>query len=158
MNEIQSNSRIEQIRAFTLIEILVVVALIALLSGIGLWWLADSRAYGRDSARVSDMQMVSLALEQYYGACRQYPEALDLASTNGCATAVTLADFLPAIPTDPSGVGYDYATSGSGNDHDAFVLRATLERHHPALDTDLDGTLHKGVSLDCTDPFFCIGS
>ena len=158
MNEIQSNSHTEPTRAFTLIEILIVVALIGIISTIGLWWLADSRSYGRDSARVADVQMLTLALEQYYGTCRQYPEALTLASANGCPTGITLADYLPTLPLDPAGASYDYATSGSGSGHDAYVVRATLERHHPGLATDIDGTTHKGVSLDCDDPFFCIGS
>ncbi|HET9699140.1 MAG TPA: prepilin-type N-terminal cleavage/methylation domain-containing protein, partial [Terriglobales bacterium] len=50
---------------FTLIELLVVVAIISLLSSIGLIAFQDARQKSRDAKRLSDMTQMANALEIY---------------------------------------------------------------------------------------------
>jgi prepilin-type N-terminal cleavage/methylation domain-containing protein len=149
-------------KAFTLIEILIVIAIIGILISVSVVGLSSFRENSRDSARIANVAQISLALDLYYGACKQYPATLAAAAANGCASGTTLGTFADnGIPTDPFGASYSYATSGAGNNHDEFVLRATLERENRELASDLDGVSNKGVSLDCTDTpayYYCTGS
>ena len=60
-------------RGFTLVEILVVVAIIGLLSTIAVVALGDARKRGRDSKRVSDIRGIMTALELYNNDNNGYP-------------------------------------------------------------------------------------
>lgn len=69
--------------AFTLIELLVVIAIIALLVGILMPALSAARAAGRQSACLSDMHQMGLALTVYAG---DYRERLPYANWGPVAT------------------------------------------------------------------------
>ncbi len=82
---------------FTLIEILVVVAIISVLSAVVVVGLGPARRQGRDARRIMDLKQVQVALELYYNAYGQYPASGILAhSPTGtyyapdgtCATAI----------------------------------------------------------------------
>ena len=60
-------------RGFTLIEILVVVAIIAILSSVILIGLGPTRKLGRDARRISDLRQVQNGLEIYFNKCGYYP-------------------------------------------------------------------------------------
>ena len=53
-------------RGFTLIEILIVVAIIAILASVVLIGLGPTQRSGRDARRISDLSEISNALELYY--------------------------------------------------------------------------------------------
>ena len=55
----------QYISAFTLIEILVVIAIIGVLSSIVLMSISQARAHSRDKARISDLAQIQLALKLY---------------------------------------------------------------------------------------------
>ena len=146
---------------FTLIELALVIGLISLLAVFGFGSYEESRAKGRDAARVADMGPLTIALERYYETCREYPATLVATASNGCPSGTTLGSFIPSIPTDPAGAAYGYATSGAGSGYDAYLLRATLEASHAVLADDIDGSAHDGVNLACDDtptPYYCLGS
>ena len=63
-------------RGFTLIELLVVVAILGLLATIVAVSLTSARARARDARRVSDVRQLELALELYYAAHEEYPDAV----------------------------------------------------------------------------------
>jgi prepilin-type N-terminal cleavage/methylation domain-containing protein len=105
------------IKAFTLVELLVVVAIISLLTGIIITNLTSSKTKSRDSKRVSDMAQIQLALSLYFDRCNEYPDAtldtpsggyyLDVNKFNGCpqvggVPVVTLKSYIDKIPTTPS--------------------------------------------------------
>jgi prepilin-type N-terminal cleavage/methylation domain-containing protein len=123
---------------FTLIEMLVVIAIIAILTGIIITGLVGSRAKARDAKRASDLSQIALAIEQYFDRCDQYPAnitASDLTTINtGCPTSpsqVSLANFISKIPTDPSSVAsYGYVTNSTYTD---FVLYTTFEASNSVL-------------------------
>lgn len=67
---------------FTLIEMLVVVAIIGLLSSVILVGLGDVRKEARDTRRVSDIRQVQNQLEIYYSVHQGYPaDIYELAAT-----------------------------------------------------------------------------
>lgn len=123
-------------RAFTIMELLVTVAIIALLSGIIMANLSGSRGKARDAQRVSDLGQLQLAMSLYFDRCNSYPSSLATTVNNGCPTGVTLGTFIATIPTPPSGAGqsaYDYATLSSGSVVTNYVLHAVLEQYNAAV-------------------------
>jgi prepilin-type N-terminal cleavage/methylation domain-containing protein len=146
---------------YTLIELVLVIAIVSVLATLGFGSYSDYRAKGRDAVRVGDLGKIELAIDMYYETCREYPAALAVTANNGCPSGTTLGSYIPSLPTDPLGASYTYSTSGAGNGHDAYVTRVELELQHVVLIDDIDGATHDGVSLDCadtTDLYYCIGS
>ena len=127
---------------FTLIELLVVIAIIGILSSIVMTSLNGAREKARDSARLSDIRQIQVALELYHGQNgNEYPIDLDDAGLNA---------FLSSIPNDPK-TGADYNYIGIQNDEnrcEGYHLGATLENvANPALDDDDDA--NSTTETDC---------
>src|SRR5579872_5066555 len=72
-------------KGFTLIEILIVVAIIAILASIVLVGLGPTQQSGRDARRLSDLHEVQNVVELYYNDCGFYPSAA--APASGCPVA-----------------------------------------------------------------------
>src|ERR1700685_3626124 len=70
-------------KGFTLIEILIVVAIIAILASIVLVGLGPTQESGRDARRLSDLHEVQNGLELFYNKCGFYPGS---APSGACAT------------------------------------------------------------------------
>lgn len=108
-------------KAFTLIELLIVIAIIGLLSTLSILALNSARARARDARRVSDVKQSKTALEMYYNENDTYPGALSQLTT----TSPPLMRVLPVAPTPVDGScttaqnTYTYAlqsgSSGSGS-------------------------------------------
>ena len=103
-------------KGFTLIELLVVIAIIGILSSVVMASLNSAREKARDAKRIADLQQMQLALEMYYDDNSGYP-------LTAAFTAANMADYLPAIPTDPLDVAYVY-TAAAATD---YCLSATIE-------------------------------
>lgn len=102
---------------FTLIELMVVIAIIGILTAIGAVNFANSREKARDAQRLSDIQEISLALEVYRQSSsnRKYPATLDVLATN---------KYLNKVPTDPQPPkAYIYSNNCGGS----TVIVASLE-------------------------------
>lgn len=124
----------QQRKGFTLIEILIVVAIIAILASVILVGLGPTQSLGRDARRVSDLQEVQNGLELYYNKSGAYPVPTTL--TWGPATTATTFEGLlinagigvTDVPDDPtSGGNYIYAWSTGGS---SYVLAALLENQN----------------------------
>jgi prepilin-type N-terminal cleavage/methylation domain-containing protein len=61
-------------KGFTLVELIVVIAIIGILTGIVTTNFASSRSRARDAKRISDLGHIQLALELYFDRCKQYPQ------------------------------------------------------------------------------------
>lgn len=97
-------------KGFTLIEMLVVVAIIGLLSSTILVGLSGARSKARDARRISDLRQIQTGLENYYVENNQsYPQ--------------TLYTAIIGLPHDPQGGEYGYVRLGS----QVYVLGACLE-------------------------------
>ncbi len=108
-------------RAFTLVEMMVVIGLMAILLVLIVGNFSDQKKRSRDNLRISGMQNIRLALEEYKLTCGEYPKRLDPGVNNGrnngtCPNGITFEHFLPHPPKNPK-----YAESPVYND---FYYRA----------------------------------
>lgn len=98
---------------FSLLELLIVMAVLALLTMLVAGNYVTSLKKGRDAQRKADLQSIQKALELYYEDNKSYPiNSLPnpFCHPNGCATEQYMANF----PTDPQGYTYYYnSTDGS---------------------------------------------
>ena len=89
-------------KAFTVVEMLVVIAIMSIMLVYILINIKKSRLQARDKVRVSDIQKIRLALEEYKLHCGEYPNRLELTANNGCHNGEHLSDFLSVIPVAPA--------------------------------------------------------
>lgn len=90
-------------KGFTLLEVLIVIAIIGILVSIGLASYSTAQSKSRDARRRGDLKAIQNAFEQYYAdsATASYPTTCSSIS----------ATYLPAgIPTDPQGAAYTNPT------------------------------------------------
>jgi len=123
---------------FSLIELLVVITIVSLLTGMIVSSVSGSKGKARDAQRVSDLGHLQLALALYLDRCGSYPSSpLNVATANGCPSGTTLGSYISQIPVPPSGAGqasYDYAILNNGSSvYVSYVLHADLEANNPAV-------------------------
>ncbi len=162
-------------KGFTLVELLVVIAIIAILSGIIITSLTASKAKSRDAARISDLNQIQLALEQYFNMCGQYPAQEsgngyselfypNLGVDNGCpstnGTQITLGSFISVIPTDPlNGIQFGYVTNISPSSPPTdYILYTQLESPNSVQQNSFPDSVRSvndkswASSVSCYDP------
>lgn len=111
-------------RGFTLVELLVVVAIIAVLSVIGITIFSGVQKNARDARRRADVEAISKALEAQYG------NTVCGASTDKpyCKVDTTTASILFAggnLPVNPSPGGKDYVVPAAAAS--TYEIKALLE-------------------------------
>ena len=87
-----SNHRARMRRGFTLIELVIVMAMIGLLLTIALPQYFHSIERGKSQVRQQNISVIRDAIDKYYGDNGQYPETLDELVTKR---------YLRSIPVDP---------------------------------------------------------
>src|SRR5271157_5862912 len=94
---------------FTLVELMIVLAFLAVLIAIVIVFFTGQIAKGTDAQRKSDMNRIKLALEEYEKDHNCYPPK-DLVTCNVAPLNGTgLRPYLEKIPCDPAtGSSYDY--------------------------------------------------
>lgn len=86
-------------KAFSFVELIVVVAIIGVLSVAAILSYGPIQKKSRDSRRVADLQKISMALEMARQMGTTYPLSLDYLVTN---------NFIQSIPSNPKGSDYLY--------------------------------------------------
>jgi prepilin-type N-terminal cleavage/methylation domain-containing protein len=118
---------------FTLIELMVVIALIGILSLFGFEVFFNARKEARDTIRVSDMEQLKLGITLYNEAHGEYPDYTSGASIGtGGSIDTELKPFLPTLRGDPldgeSGYVYTYYSNVScSSPGEVIVLAETME-------------------------------
>lgn len=157
-------------KGFTLIEVLVVVAIVGILASLVVVGLGGTQARGRDAKRLSDLQQARNGLELYMAKCGYYPGtpqnnatcaayaaqntwALMRNAVTGSAIGVNSFPQADPLSGRPAAQGYQYISDGS-----TYMLAATLEdASNRALQDDIDGTQTiGGGTIDCADPVYCV--
>jgi prepilin-type N-terminal cleavage/methylation domain-containing protein len=101
ISNFQTNLKSQISHAFTLLEMLVVIGIIAVLVGMGSISYSTAQKKARDAKRKGDLNAIQNALEQHYSICNySYPIPTDSAFSNiYCASPTT--GIMPTVPTDP---------------------------------------------------------
>lgn len=113
-------------RGFTLLELLIVIAIIGILSVVVVVALDSSRAGSRDANRASQMQEFLKALELYYTEAGSYPDdgiadggaALEFVEGSVPGNELRISEYLSRIPEDPrylESEGYHYCVDSVGS-------------------------------------------
>ena len=105
-------------KAFTLMELLVVISMIGILTTVTLVGVSSYRARGRDAQRIASINSIAVALQNYYADNHQYPNTLSQLETK----------YLTKVPSDPKGGSYNYALNGA-----SYNLYAKLEGQANAI-------------------------
>ena len=118
---------------FTLVELLIAMAIIGILATVGLGSFRTAQMRGRDAERKSDLKQISNALELYYSDYRVYPSS-DLPWGTELKDAKETT-YIKIVPEDPGSGTYVYDVSPTGN---RYWLFAHLENTE---DKDIDANI-----------------
>ena len=128
-------------KGFTIIELLIVIAIIGLLATISIVALNGARQKGRDVKRVADIKQIQRGLEFYFNDTNSYPTAPTSSPVVlGSANAKILCDagfvasisscplnkiYMSSIPVNPipGGSNYVYTSTPSGQ----YVINFSIE-------------------------------
>lgn len=118
---------------FTLIELLIVIAIIAVLSVIGLVAYGNFMKNSRDAKRQSDLKIIQSALEDYHADQLYYPASLGSSLTStGASGTKTYLNTVPTDPKPPPNYSYVPSPAGcSGSTCSGYCLSAKLEGTPP---------------------------
>ncbi len=144
-------------QGFTVLEFLIVVAIIMILLSIILPSLQTARERSFDEKRVTDLKTISLELEQFKQACGGYPDKLDAGIP--CGDDMTgnnnLGQYIPELGqyniNDNTVPGYIMYTPFSVNATDpicvAFHLAITLQSDTTGIFANGDADFNSTPSL-----------
>jgi len=113
---------------FTLLELIVVIAIISILSTIGINSFTAAQRRSRDAKRMTDIREIQTALEQYYSICGYlYPTLIPggfYNSINCPAPPISIMPMVPVDPKPPSMTPYYCQTTCDGS---IYTVCAALE-------------------------------
>jgi prepilin-type N-terminal cleavage/methylation domain-containing protein len=142
-------------KAFTLIEMLIVITIIALLAGLILRGLGGALPKTRDSKRIGDLKNVQGSLELYYANKSSYP---NVSTWSGLETELkTVLGQNVKLPQDPSGGTNTYyycpGSASSSGAINSYTLGAQLE---------ITGSTDSLTGMTCgkscgVSNFYCVG-
>ena len=93
-------------QGFTVLELLIVIAIMCILISLILVGLNSARTHSNDQNKVSMIETISVGLEQFHDVCRFYPASLTDTTVPSYSCPVllaqgkTLANFIPDITAD----------------------------------------------------------
>src|SRR3989344_1544731 len=92
---------------FTLVELLIVITIIATLSGIGYAVFGNATRSARDAKRKADLEQIRTALEMFKADNGRYPTN-DASSTCVIDPSLGFNAYLASMPIDPKSTVYRY--------------------------------------------------
>jgi type II secretion system protein G len=127
---------------FTLIELMVVIAIIGILASIVTVSLVSARAKGRDAKRIADIRTVQLALEQFYNDNGYYPTTL---------TNTISPTYISTVPTDPStNAAYIYTSYNLASQANSLCTTFKPSTYHLGAKMESDETTNPALNQDAT--------
>ena len=127
-------------KAFTLIELMVTIAIIGILTSIATVSYSNVQLRGRDARRKSDLSTIKINLATYYASQTppQYvasttdatPGLITINGTTDALSAALSPSYIREMPVDPTNTGnyvYEYQSFITNGLQKDFNLSATLE-------------------------------
>jgi prepilin-type N-terminal cleavage/methylation domain-containing protein len=119
---------------FTLVEMVIVIALIAILSGIAIIGYIKVQSNTRDNTRSADVTVITDALERYYAQNGEYPSVRSLVNNYSGNTGTVVAAKLNiataslSFPRMPSGATNALtSTAPPANDYIVYTASSTVD-------------------------------
>lgn len=161
---------------FTLIEIMISIAIVGITFGVIITSAAAVRQTGRDGQRQADILAIKSALQNFYADQNYFPNNLTtttstdistyspLTNCSGTASCTPTKTYLNFVPVDPSNVAYKYKPKLDGtaaNIASTATCNATTNNnqcHYYILCADLEGSspqssTQNGACVDATNGF-----
>ncbi len=111
-------------KGFTLLELLIVIAIIGILAGIIFASVSSARAAGRDTKKITEMKSMINAINIFYNTNGYYPQ-----------TSTSLVPiYIPELPDNVYYIGLNGAAPQCGSYH----IGVTLEKNNVVLNNDKD--------------------
>lgn len=163
-------------QGFTLVEIIIVVAIISIIAGIVLFNVGTASQKSRDGDRQADLRTLQSAVELYKQKYGRYPAgcrgagvwsgqtSTDYVCASGNQYIVGLApEFIRALPTDkrlaetnPNNSGYVYTTNADRTVYKIMAKRTVesevVDYSHPFKSCDTDSTASTNPICNSTAP------
>ncbi len=108
-------------RGFTLIELMIVVAIIAILAGILVPNFVNARAQAQTSACESNLRAIATAMELYYADNQRYPDAGAIPDALN-TTTVTYLNNTPRDPADAGATPAKYTFTQPTGDGQSYLI------------------------------------
>jgi len=134
-------------RAFTLIELLIVIVIVAILATLTIVALNGIRAKSRDAKRISDIRQIQLVLEMYKNDNNVYPASLTAGQPLvDLVNNLTYLKQIPAAPGRADGScaddSYEYTPDNSNTSyHITYCLGGAVQSAGPADCTAVPGQI-----------------
>jgi len=157
-------------KAFTLIEILVVMAIIGILASVGLGNFQSAQVKARDSKRKAELNQVAKSLEVYFNDKKQYPlssatgEILGCTNESACTLGAVFQDendtiYMINLPIDPKSPAYDYSyLSADGTSYQLYARLENTKDGDVNHDVDENPLVYSGVSCGSVDCNYGVAS
>ena len=124
-------------KGFTLVELMIVIAIIGILAAALFPSLTSYLARGRDTSRAAGIKEISTGIAAFNVDTSSFPASTNAVATTGndCASSGALAKYVPKFPKDPvagsiatcgTAGGYGYGT-GSASGTVTAILSAQFE-------------------------------
>lgn len=121
-------------RAFTILEVLIVVAVFGLLATLAVLSLSRARASLRDAQRLSDISTVRAGLSQYWLEKATYPESEEIMIGSTMANKFTASGFV--TQSDPSTPVYLQFISGGPKSGEYYRYRGGASGYSVRFQTE----------------------
>ena len=120
-------------RAFSLVEIMVVVVIIGLLAGVVTYATTGMLDRAKRKKAVADISTIAGALDIFYGDQSRFP-------TNQEGLAALAPQYVKVLPNDPWGRPYAYVQPGRGGPYDVISFGADGREGGTGADADITNT------------------
>ena len=100
-------------KGFTLVELLIVVAIIGILSTLLTANFIGVRQRSRDAQRKADLKQMQSSLELYRADQGVYPTAISNCGTSFKSPDCVSSTYMQKVPLDPNGAAYTYSSNGT---------------------------------------------